>query len=187
MDVRTLCLGVLTLGDASGYEIKKKLEDEFAHFYDASFGSIYPALSKLQTDGMVDCTYEAQSKRPDKKVYNLTSEGRLALVKELSDHPAPDRIRSEFVVMMLFARLLPAGHVSQVIDDRIAGFEKSVDKFRALCDGKNSGTSLFVSGYGVAIYETAMKYLQENRHLVEAEALLAQVQDNRITKSDAAD
>jgi hypothetical protein len=44
-----------------------------------------------------------------------------------------------------------------------------------------------VSGYGVAIYETAMKYLQENRHLVEAEALLAQVQDNRITKSDAAD
>ena len=123
MDVRTLCLGVLTMGDASGYEIKKRLENEFSHFYDASFGSIYPALSKLQTEGLVNCTYEAQSKRPDKKVYSLTPGGRLTLVQELSEEPAPDRIRSEFLVSMLFARLLPAGHVADIIDNRIDEFQ----------------------------------------------------------------
>ncbi len=187
MDVRTLCLGVLTLGDASGYEIKKKLEEEFAHFYDASFGSIYPALNKLQTDGLVNCTYEAQSKRPDKKVYNLTSEGRLTLVKELSENPAPDRIRSEFIVSMLFARLLPAGQVSTIIDERIDKYEKSIEKFQKLCDVRDTGTSLFVAGYGVAIYKSAVKYLQENRHLVEAEALLAQVKDFQPRHTDAAD
>ena len=26
MNVRTLCLGILSLGDATGYEIKKRLE-----------------------------------------------------------------------------------------------------------------------------------------------------------------
>ena len=40
MNVRTLCLGVLSLGEATGYEIKKLLESRFSHFYDASFGSI---------------------------------------------------------------------------------------------------------------------------------------------------
>ena len=46
MDVRTLCLGVLSMGSASGYEIKKRLENGFGHFYDASFGSIYPGQSR---------------------------------------------------------------------------------------------------------------------------------------------
>ena len=40
MDVKTLCLGVLTLGDASGYEIRKQFEEgPFAHFFGASYGS----------------------------------------------------------------------------------------------------------------------------------------------------
>jgi hypothetical protein len=38
MDVRTLCLGVLSLEDASGYEIKQTLEDVFGSFYNASAG-----------------------------------------------------------------------------------------------------------------------------------------------------
>ena len=48
MDVQTLCLGSLTLGEASGYEIKKLFEEgPFAYFYHASYGSIYPALGNL--------------------------------------------------------------------------------------------------------------------------------------------
>jgi PadR family transcriptional regulator AphA len=44
MNVRTLCLGILAQHDASGYEIKKAVEEGlFAHFIDASYGSIYPA------------------------------------------------------------------------------------------------------------------------------------------------
>ena len=46
MDVRTICLGILTRGDATGYEIKKLVEDGgYQHFVEASFGSIYPALN----------------------------------------------------------------------------------------------------------------------------------------------
>jgi len=39
MDVKTLCLGVLNRGEASGYEIKKQCEEgPFSHFYAAGFG-----------------------------------------------------------------------------------------------------------------------------------------------------
>ena len=60
MDVKTLCLGVLSRGDASGYEIKKQCEEgPFAHFYAAGFGSIYPALNALWSEGLISVREES--------------------------------------------------------------------------------------------------------------------------------
>lgn len=179
MDVRTLCLGVLSLGDASGYEIKKRLEETFSHFYDASFGSIYPALNRLQTEGLVKCETEAQAKRPDKKVYSLTIEGRLTLVGELNNMPGRDRVRSEFLVAMCFADLLPAGHIAEMIDHRITAHQRFAADL-ANREEKASAAQQFVAGYGRAVYEAGARYLAENRHLVESEALLAQVDGDRV-------
>jgi DNA-binding PadR family transcriptional regulator len=53
MDVKTVCLGMLTDGDASGYDLKKEFESSFGHFFAAGYGSIYPALGALARDGMV--------------------------------------------------------------------------------------------------------------------------------------
>ena len=47
MDVKTVCLGMLSDGEASGYDLKKQFESSFGHFFAAGFGSIYPALSSL--------------------------------------------------------------------------------------------------------------------------------------------
>ena len=76
MNVRTLCLGILSLQEASGYEIKKDVEDGlFSHFIDASFGSIYPALTQLAAEGYVTVREEEQTGKPDKKVYAITDSG----------------------------------------------------------------------------------------------------------------
>ena len=52
MNVRILCLSILFDTEAaSGYEIRKlSTEGEFAYFVEASFGSIYPALAKLEEE-----------------------------------------------------------------------------------------------------------------------------------------
>ena len=178
MDVRTLCLGVLSLGDASGYEIKKRLEDTFSHFYDASFGSIYPALNRLQKEGLVKCETEAQAKRPDKKVYSLTVDGRLSLVSVLNTLPGRDRVRSEFLVAMCFADLLEASQIAEMIDRRIAEHRMDAADL-AVREARSPAAQQFVAGYGRAVYEAAATYLEENRYLVESEALLAQVDNDR--------
>jgi DNA-binding PadR family transcriptional regulator len=160
------------MGDASGYEIKKRLEEGFTHFYDASFGSIYPALGRLQEEGFVTCSFEPQSKRPDKKVYALTVDGRLELLRELSQDPSPDRIRCEFLVSMLFADLLPVSRVAEMIDKRIERHNEQLAELSERCtDG--SPAQRFVAGYGRALYEAAVNYLEEYRYLVESEALMA--------------
>ena len=68
MDIKTLCLGVLSRCDATGYEIKKAFEEgPFGHIHAASFGAIYPALGALSDAGMVLGTEMAQEKRPDRR------------------------------------------------------------------------------------------------------------------------
>lgn len=185
MDVRTLCLSVLTMGDASGYEIKKRLEDHFRYFYDASFGSIYPALNRMQKDGFVTCTHEAQNGRPDKKVYRLTPGGRLELMRQLRQAPAEDRLRSEFLVQMMFADLLPVSDVAASVDQRLASCRNDLADLEKLDCPDLSPGKRFVIGYGKAILTAAMRYMEENRHLVESEALLAQVKADRGEDEEA--
>jgi DNA-binding PadR family transcriptional regulator len=95
MDTRTLCLAVLERGEASGYEIKKKLDaPPYSHFQDTSFGSIYPALGRLAEEGAVAVREQEQEKRPDKKVYSLTEAGRRQLCAALGQTTACGRISS---------------------------------------------------------------------------------------------
>src|SRR5215472_14421874 len=132
MDVRTICLGILTRGDATGYEIKKLFEDDgYQHFVEASFGSIYPALNRLTEEGLVSVREELQEKRPDRKVYSITPAGRTAFIASLLKPLPEDRHRSPFVFAMLFADLLPAERVSTMLNTYIAQVETKAAQLEA--------------------------------------------------------
>ncbi|MEK9723192.1 MAG: PadR family transcriptional regulator [Rhodospirillaceae bacterium] len=164
MDVKTLCLGVLTLGDASGYEIRKKFEEgPFAAFYDASYGSIYPALAKLLADGYVSVTEYTQSGKPAKKVYQLTEVGRAAFIAELRTPPAPDRIRSEHMVYLFFADYLEPRQLTAVFDAYHAHFESMATFLEGLgCDDLPLGRQ-FVRGFGRTFYRSLADYMDAHR------------------------
>lgn len=175
--VKTLCLAVLSMGDASGYEIKKLLEGPFRHIHEASFGAIYPALARLQENNLVTCEERSQEKRPDKKVYALTQGGRFQLIQELTIVPGPDRVRSDFLVQMLYAHILPPSHVAKVIEQRLGIHAELLSKL----EGRNGrstrasddSSAEFVRGYGIAVLKAARDYIANNRHLVEGAALVA--------------
>ena len=46
-------LGLLSHEDLTGYDIKKRIDSHISFFWKGSFGSIYPALSGLQEQGMI--------------------------------------------------------------------------------------------------------------------------------------
>ncbi len=170
MDARTLCLGVLARGDASGYEIKKSFEEgPFAHIQAASFGAIYPALTRLTADGLVACRDEPQEKRPDKKVFSITPAGRDALAARLMRPPPPDRMTSDFLFILFFAHSLPPPLLADFIDARIAWYEGSLERMRSCgCEQRLAGER-FVHGLGLAWYTTAAQYLREHRDELLAE------------------
>lgn len=170
MDVKTVCLGVLTLGDASGYEIRKSFEDgPFRYFTDAGFGSIYPALNRLRRDGLVTCEEHAQDGRPDKKVYSITAAGHEAFADALQEKPGPDKIRSDFLFALFFEHLLPGDFVAGAVDERIVWYRERLAHLEACNAAERGAGPAFVNGFGQAVYRAALAYLEANRDaLVEA-------------------
>jgi PadR family transcriptional regulator, regulatory protein AphA len=171
MDTKTFCLGILSFGDATGYEIKKQLEGPFRHFYDASFGSIYPALGKLTDAGLVERTELAQDKRPDKKVYSITPKGKMALIDELAKPIADDKVRSDFLSTVVFSELLSPSTLDAMIADRIAGYDKAIEELDCEEDITGPGAH-FVCGFGKAVYSAARDYLDNHRHEIVGHSLV---------------
>lgn len=167
MQVTTLCLGALVFGEATGYEINKMFEDgPFSHFLDASYGSIYPALTRLTDEGLVTCKAEQQERRPDKKIYSLTEKGRQSLRDALQQSIAPDKFRSEFLFTVLFAHLLPRSRVRSIVDQRLAAMREKVEHLAEPAQDDTPGMD-FARQYGHAVYSASIAFLENNRHLIE--------------------
>ncbi len=76
-----LCvLGILTRGEAYGYEIARTLEEQ--GIGEVKGGTLYPALAKLETEGLVEATWRSGEAGPNRKYYLITESGRRALVAE---------------------------------------------------------------------------------------------------------
>jgi len=164
MDIRTLCLGILSLGDTTGYDIKKMVaEGAFSFFSEASYGSIYPALTKLTEEGLVGCRTETQENRPDKKVYSLTAAGRKALETSLGQSPKPDRNRSEFLAALLFAEAVSPARITSLIEDRIEHHGTQIAMLERLLSQEDSKAAQFVLQYGIAMQQAAMKFLEDHK------------------------
>src|ERR1700760_4561494 len=168
MDVRTICLGILTRGDATGYEIKKLFdEDGYQHFVEASFGSIYPALNRLTDEGYVSVRSEAQEKRPDRKVYSITPQGPAQSLASLMKPLPEERHRSPFVFAMLFADILPPSRVTSLLDTHVAQIEQKLAHLDSRHQEAMSQGEKFVSGIGRAVYGAILEFLNTHRSDIE--------------------
>lgn len=169
MDIKTLCLGVLNFGAASGYDIKKYFECTFSHFFAAGFGSIYPALAELTRDGLVTCREMPQEGKPDRKVYSLTDTGRQAFVDALTATPPSHKIRSEFLVLTFFAHLLPPERLNEILDQRLEEMQQSIAKIteyeqqqREMDTPDHAGVR-FCAGFGKTMMQTASNFIRLHR------------------------
>ncbi len=169
MDVKTVCLGMLTDGAASGYDLKKQFESTFGHFFAAGYGSIYPALSSLAEQGFVTCEQIPQDGKPDRKVYEITDAGMARLLEALGN-PAPcHKVRSEFLATLCFAHLMPAEQIETVLNSRLEDIDYCL---QMILDAESSCTANwpagveFVAGFGKAMTQAMKQYVEENRHLL---------------------
>lgn len=160
MNVKTLCLAILHEGDTTGYEIRKlSTEGEYAYFVDASYGSIYPALSRLAAEGMVTSHVEQQDRRPAKKVYSITPLGRQTFHNSLFNDLDKDSFRSEFLLFARFAPQLPARLVAQRLNERLEEFESELEQLRKIKSEHTGASDAWVIDYGTCCLEVARDYI----------------------------
>ncbi len=170
MNVKTLCLGSLCLTDATGYDIKKLFEDAFSHFHSASYGSIYPSLNQLQADGLISMRVEPGDRHPDRKIYSITTTGREAFMAELVRTEPTEQMRSEFLVLMFFAHLLPTERLQVLLDKVTANYREELAYLESVRDEAcNTAGIRFTIDIGIANLRASLQVLDSGR-----EQLLAQ-------------
>ncbi|MGN6168349.1 MAG: PadR family transcriptional regulator [Solirubrobacteraceae bacterium] len=96
-------LGMLALGNRTGYEIKQVVDRSTRHFWAASYGQIYPELRRLEEQGLVRGRPEPSGERA-RIAYELTEAGEGALHEWLASEDEPlYELRDEGMLKLFFS------------------------------------------------------------------------------------
>jgi PadR family transcriptional regulator, regulatory protein AphA len=121
-------LGLLSSGEQSGYDLRKRADSSVGYFWTPAKSRIYAILPRLVEAGLVRRRDVRQQSRPDKQLYRLTPEGRRALVEWLANGPLePDPERHLLLLKLYFGELAgPEALIEQVRERR-----REIESFRA--------------------------------------------------------
>lgn len=170
MNVRTICLAILYDAEATGYEIRKlSVEGEFSYFIDASYGAIYPALARLEDDGLVTVRVEQQDGKPAKKVYSITETGRREFINSLFEQLGEDEFRSEFLLFVRFVTELPQSLVQVRLKERLVQMDAELMNLQRVHAPHERPADRWVIDYGHTCLAAGRNYLEA--HMGELIAL----------------
>lgn len=152
-------LGLLKEQDLHGYELKKRLTETLGQFSSVSFGSLYPALNRLEAAGAVKAVEanaappasipmtgslggEAaafRARRPERaprggrsrKVYGITDEGQKLFEELLATESASGDDDRNFNLKLAFARHLPPEARLGLLERRRAHLVERLARARA--------------------------------------------------------
>jgi DNA-binding PadR family transcriptional regulator len=158
-------LGLLGEQELHGYEIRKRLRDELGFFSPVSFGSLYPALSRLERSGAVESAEGDDPVAPSvpmtgslggeraalrarrtggrgrrgRKVYRITEEGRrqFAVLLDSERDAGNDDARS-FGLRLALARYLTAPARLRLLERRRAHLAERLGELRLAADGRRA-------------------------------------------------
>lgn len=80
-----LVLRTLLFGPLHGYAIAGAIRDNSGDTLNVEFGSLYPALKRLELKGWIAAKWEKSERNRPAKVYRLTPAGRQHLRREKSE------------------------------------------------------------------------------------------------------
>ncbi|MDF2595781.1 MAG: PadR-family transcriptional regulator [Clostridia bacterium] len=101
-----IILGFLMKKEMSGYDLKQWMTHSTSYFFDASFGSIYPALKRLEEKGYI-CFQEVMEGNKFKKMYAITGEGKKHFLSWLEKPIVFAKTKSDHLVPIFFYKYLP--------------------------------------------------------------------------------
>ena len=80
-----LLLGVLMDGKMHGYRLNEYVKHFFSFYTDLTKSTTYYILDQLEKDGYVSYELEREGKRPERRIYEITKEGKTYFLKLLRD------------------------------------------------------------------------------------------------------
>jgi DNA-binding PadR family transcriptional regulator len=130
---RYVLLGLLQEEELSGYEMKRIINMRMSFFWQESYGQIYPELSKMLGEELIDFTNTTTGKTKHEKIrYRITPKGVKELKQWMEAENEKDTARSEFLLKMFLST-----------DNNVEEMRKHLIQFRSQSEEKLELFNLF--------------------------------------------
>ncbi len=160
-----ILLGLICLSPASGYDLKQKFAATPAGVYQPSSGSLYPALRRLETRGLVKTVERNGESARQRRVYEPTEAGRaihttwLRVPVEVSTVARDLGLHLMRFVMMehAFSREEVLGFLNS-LQDALAAFTAGMQRFMAATaqvEDRHPGLAL---EHGLVVHQASLEW-----------------------------
>ncbi|MEC5181731.1 PadR family transcriptional regulator [Arthrobacter sp. CG_A4] len=120
---RTAVLGALSIMPMSGYALREEIKNTLGHFWNESFGQIYPALAELQREGLVKRQNDVSGRSSP---YDITAAGTARLRELLAEPPQHSKPRNGVLLRLFFGRQLGPVACRQLVLQTAAQAERQL-------------------------------------------------------------
>jgi DNA-binding PadR family transcriptional regulator len=143
--VDVVVLGLLSEGPRYGYDLLEQARDRgMGSWAEVGRASVYQALHRLATRGLIAGRDQAGTEGPDRRVYRITRAGRTRLREGLAERFGdPGPYETEAGLAMGFLHLLSAADARRAIDAReqaVRGLLEDIGEARALAEDAAAGS-----------------------------------------------
>ncbi|MFB7241378.1 PadR family transcriptional regulator [Streptomyces populi] len=119
MALRNAVLAALLEGEASGYDLAKGFDASVANFWMATPQQLYRELDRMESEGLIEARVVQQERRPNKRLFSLTTAGLETLASFTSEPAKPTAIRDELMVKVYALDMGDADAVRAAIAARL--------------------------------------------------------------------
>lgn len=161
--IENILLGFLMYQNMTGYEIKTFIVQSTAHFYDASFGSIYPALKRLVKAGKVSVKEEFHGDIL-RKVYKIEDEGRKSFLQWLESPLIIQRGKAIHLIQLFFYHFLDQAKAEALIQNYIDRVESIVIKLQSIDEQLTVEPDIYqwsTHEYGLQYYQYVLDFYRK--------------------------
>lgn len=128
MSLRHALLGLLADQPRSGYDLARAFDESLAHVWPASHSQIYPELSKLRADGLIDLAEEGSRGR---KTYAATPEGLAEVRRWLLETGSDRGGRDPAYLRVFFLWLLDPADAEAYVRDLAEQHRRTLARYRS--------------------------------------------------------
>jgi len=163
-------LGLLKEKPMHGYELKQRLAEQLGPFGRFSYGSLYPTLKHLSTEGAVEMDMPKGETPRRKNVYRITPEGEAAFEQLLEESgPSITEERNAFMLRLAFFRYMKPETRQRLLEGRRGYLQGRLTKMAATMKNwkdRMDAYSVELMRYGVNEAEHDIRWLDD---MLEAE------------------
>lgn len=170
MKSKGVILGLLSKKPMAGYDIKIVFQEVFSHFFDGSYGMIYPTLKTLEKEGKIEKKVIIQEGKPNKNEYHITEEGREEFQMYMKQKVDEEILYSDFLLRMYFGEYSSMEQLKQWIIEEINKKEDDIKRLENNYEDWKENLTFsqkICLDVGVSSYYAQVKTLKESLKQVE--------------------